>query len=289
VLEKTGMLSYLLICSLHIHPMMQPSSEANQISQTLQVDFDRILCNVLEKYHSFPGFTLLLGSLFLSIKDKTLHNPPSGMIAYLNLVRRQGEGYLLDDIGFSTIYEAGGWSAGAPEFLTYLIELLENPERSGTHFFHQQRYTTAAKECLQLCLCSYRHFSKGAMGSSHGDRALRRSKPSAYRARMGVHGRILEARQHFKAQLKASIYIVQDNSFPENSPEHKHYQSKAYQWALGLLPHFLEKSGISLELAEVLRTCTFTMMAQQFPRRKRLVKKAIAKYLLQVESAVGNA
>jgi hypothetical protein len=49
--------------------MMQPSSEANNISQTLQVDFDRILCNMLEKHHSFPGFTLLLGSLFLYIKD----------------------------------------------------------------------------------------------------------------------------------------------------------------------------------------------------------------------------
>jgi hypothetical protein len=98
---------------------MQPSSEANQISQTLQVDFDRILCNVLEKYDSFPGFTLLLGSLFPSIKNMRLYSSPPGMVAYLNLVRRRGEGYFLDDIGFSGINEAGGYLSGTPEFLTY--------------------------------------------------------------------------------------------------------------------------------------------------------------------------
>ena len=160
---------------------MQLSSEANQIFQTHQVDFDRILCNVLEKYDSFPGFTLLLGSLFPSIKNMIeLYYPPSGMVAYLNLVRRRGEGYLLDDIRFHRITEVGGWSNGTPEFLAYLTELLGNPERSGTRFFDQQRYTTAAKECLQLCLCSHHNFSKGVLKSSHHDRELRRNKPSAW-------------------------------------------------------------------------------------------------------------
>jgi hypothetical protein len=272
--------------SPHIHSMMQPSSEAYQISQTLQVDFDRILCNVLKKHYSFSGFTLLLGGLLQCIIQ---HAFPPGMVAYLYLVRQRGEGYILDDIGFSGITETGGCTSGTPEFFTYLTQLLKNSKRSGTHFFDQHRYTTAAKECLELCLCSYLHFSKGAMESGHHDRALRRSKPSAWRAQMGVHGRISEARHHFKVQLKASIYIIQDTSFPENSPEHEYCRSLSYRWALDLLPFFLENSGISLELAEVLRRRTFTTMAQQFPWRRRLAKEAIAKYLLRVESAVDNS
>jgi len=269
---------------------MQPSSEANNISQTLQVDFDRILCNILEKYHSFPGFALLLGSLFPSIEDiKKLTFPP-GMVTYLYLVRQQGEGYLLDDIKFSGIVQVGGCVNGTQEFLVYLTQLLENPERAGTHVFDQQRYTTAAKECLQLCLCNYRDFSKRATESGHHDRALRRSKPSAWIARMGVRSKIRKSRHQLQVLLKASSrYISQEASFPENSPEHEFYRSMSYQWALDLLPFFLEHSAISLELAEVLRRRNFTTMAQNFPRRTRLAKEAIASYLLRVESAVGGS
>jgi len=273
--------------SLHIYSIMQPSSEAQHI-QTHQMDFDRIICNVLEKYHSFPGFTLLLGSLFPSIEDIKQLNFPPGMVTYLYLVRQRGEGYLLNDIGFSGIIDVQGCGSGTEEFLTYLTQLLENPERSGTHVFDQQRYTTAAKECLELCLCSYRDFSKGATESGHRDKALRRSKPSAWIARMGVRSRIWKARYHLQVLLKLSWgYIRQDASFPENSPKHEFYRSLSYRWALDLLPFFLENSAISSELAEVLRRRTFTTMAPKFPRRWRLAREAIAKYLLRVESAIG--
>ena len=273
--------------SLHIYSMMQPSSEAHHI-QTYQIDFDRILCNVLEKYHSFPGFALLLGSLFPSIEDMRRYNLPPGMVTYLYLIRQRGEGYLLDDIGFYGIVDVHGCAGGTQEFLTYLTQLLENPERAGTHVFDQQRYTTAAKECLQLCLCNYRDFSKRATESGHHDRALHRSKPSAWIARMGVRSRIWKARHHFQVLLKASWGRISiEASFPANSPQHEYYRSMSYWWALDLLPFFLENSAISSELAEVLHRCTFTTMAQKFPRKWRLAREAIAKYLLRVESVIG--
>ena len=291
VFKRAGVLSYLLMCSPHIYSMIQPSSEANKRSQTLQVEFDRILCNELEKHRSFPGLALLLGSLVQSIMnpEKQYIFPP-GMVAYLYLIRRRGEGHILDDIGFSGISASIGSRIGTPEFLTYFTQLLESPERSGTHVFDQQRYTTAAKECLQLCLCSYRDFSKEATESGHRDKALRRSKPSVWIARMGVHSRIRKGRHNLQAfRLKAVRYVAQYISFPENSPEHEYYRSLSYQRALDLLPFFLENSAISLDLAEVLNRCAFTTMAWQFPRKRRLAKEAIPKYLLRVESAVGNS
>ena len=265
--------------------IQQPS----HILQTLEVDFDRILCDILDKYHSFPRLTLLLGSLLQSsINTRKLPLFPPGMVASLYLVRQRGEGHVLDDTGFSGIHGINSCNGGTPEFLTYLAQLLENSERSGPRVFDQQRYAAAAKECLQLFLCSYHHFSKGV---GHRDRALRRNKPAAWMARMGLRNRsrIQKGRHHFKVLLKASMYIIQDPSFPEDSPQHEYYRSLSYRWALDLLPSFLENSAISLELAEVLRRRTFTTMAQQFPRRKRLAKDAITKYLLQVESAVGNS
>ena len=283
------MSSYLAMRFLHTYSMMQPSSEAHRISQTLQVDLDRILCDVLEKYYSFPGFTLLLGSLLHRINIKQPYVFPPGMVASLCLVRQCGGGHILDDIEFSGIDGIDSFLEGTRGFLTYLTQLLENPERSGTCIFDQQRYMDAAKECLQLYLCYHHYFSKGAMEPGHRDRALRRSRPSAWIARMGVHSRIWKARHHVKAQLKASIYIRQYAFFPESYAHHEYYRSLSYGWALDLLPLFLENSAISLELAELLHRRTFTTMAQQFSRRKRLAKEAITKYLLRVESGAGNS
>jgi len=124
------MLSNLLVRSLHIYSMMQPSSEAQRVSQALQVDFDRILSNVLKKYYFFPGFTLLLGSLLQSVSNtKRRAIFPPGMVASLYLVRRRGEGYILDDIGLSGIDGNDSFSGNTPGFLTYLTQLLEHPER----------------------------------------------------------------------------------------------------------------------------------------------------------------
>ena len=128
------MLSQVLMRLLEIYSMMQLSSEADYISRTVQVDLDRILWTVLEKYHSFPGFTLLLGSLLhFIINTKQRDTYPPGMVADLYLVRRRGEGHILDDLGFFGLITVH-WHvfiAGTPVFLTYFTELLENPERSG--------------------------------------------------------------------------------------------------------------------------------------------------------------
>ena len=269
---------------------MQPFPEADHIYQTVQTDFDKMLCNALEKYHSHPGFTLLLGSILqhTNVKYQFWHFPP-GLVASLCLVRQQGEGHILDDNGFSGITETyHGGAHGTTEFLAYFVQLLEN---HGTHAFDQHRYATAAKECLELCLCSHHKFSKGLTESACRDKVMLRNKPWAWKAQLGVHSRIWKAMRHLTIRrqwksLKARIFIWQHTSFPQSSSVYEYYRFLLYQWRLDLLPIFLEKSAISLELANVLRTRTFTTMAQRFPRRMRLAREAIAAYLLRFEESV---
>ena len=288
---------HLCILYIFIYSTTQPLSEANDLCHTLQVDLDKVLCDVLEKYQSFPGFALLLGSFLWytsSYQDNTMLLFPSAMVAFIYVVRQKGEGHILDDIGLSGYISTGGCEIGTPEFLSYLSELLENNERSGTSFFDQQKYTIASKECLQLYLCSHHNFSKKAPESSQGDKALRRSKPWAWISRLGVHSRIWKARNHVKIQQRKHLSDLTTHqirqhaaSFIRNPSEHE-YQSLAYQWALDLLPFLLERSAVSLELADVLHNCTFTTMAQKFPQRMRLAKAAIKRYLLQVEESAGS-
>ena len=257
-----------------------------------------MLCNVLEKYHSFPGFTLRLGSICQYMSAKKLYTLLIGILASSYLIRQRGEGHILDDTGLfganRIIFQHRDvyLLSGAREFFSYLTGFLENPERSGPSFFDQQRCTTAAKECLQLYLCNHHSFSKATTEFACRDKAMHRYKPWEWVARLGVHSPIWKARHHFKVQqrnfVKARV-IHQNISYPENSPQHQYCRSLSYRWALDLLPFLLERSAVSLELADILRGCTFTMMAWGFPRRRRLAKKAIAKYILRVESVADEA
>jgi hypothetical protein len=301
VFEKAGMPSshsFVLCMLVFTHFMIQPLSEADHICQTLQVHFNSMLCNVLEKYYSFPGFTLLLRGFCQYIGAKQPYTLGAGILASSYLIRWQGEGHILDDTGLLGAFAIDfnvkeiSFLYGAKEFFSYLTGFLKNPEHSGTCFFDQKCYATAAQECLQLYLCSHHNFSKGSTEFSHHDKALCRTKPWEWVARLGVHSRIWKARHHFKVQQHNSVKaqtITQDNFYPENSPEHQKLRSLLYRWALDLLPFFLERSAISLELANLLHSCTFTTMAWKFPRRRRLAKEAIVKYLLQVGSAAGEA
>ena len=252
-----------------------------------------MLCNVLEKYHHFPGFALLLGGLLWYTNTNPSKTFTARWIAAFLYFVRQRQRHISDDLGFSGFPKAGFHYCilqyGTDQFCADFSELLENPGRAGTHVFDQQRYATAAKECLELCLCSHRNFSKGTMEFACRDKGLRRRQPWAWIARLGIHSRIRKARQHSVRQQKWEITVDQFASLSENSPEHEYYRSLAYRLALNLFPFLLEKSAISLELAEVLRRRTFTTMAKKFPRRRKLANEAITKYLLRVASVVGDS
>jgi len=243
-----------------------------------------MLCNVLEKYYSWPGFSLRLGSILQYRNSKSPLSLCPGILASSYLVRQSGEEQLLD-----VIYSRRGYILGISDvFINYFAELLENPGRSGTAGFDQHRYMTAAKECLQLCLCSHHSFSMGAMESTLRDKTLRRYKPFAWRTRLGFHSRIQKGLNYVQVKLFNRWSIQDPSSLPKNSLQFEFYLYLSYQWALDLFPFLLAKSATSLELAKALHCPTFAMMAQRFPRRMRLVKEAIGRYLLRVEPVEGN-
>jgi hypothetical protein len=82
-----------------------------------------VLFNALEKYHSRPGFALLLGNIlqYTKFKHESFKFPP-GLVASLYLIRQQGQGHILDDWGINI-------GLHASKILPYFIELLENPEQ----------------------------------------------------------------------------------------------------------------------------------------------------------------
>jgi hypothetical protein len=290
-LERIGV---ILFSSYNLCALIDPTkqlAEADHILRAVRFNCDKMLRNTLAKYHALPGCALFLAGL---LQHANTGGPESffpEIVTSLYLGRQRGEGYIFDDTELSELLNSRPQgkmcTTGTLEFLAYFAELLEDPERSKTHFFDSQSYATASKECLQLCLSNHRRFSKGMLESDHGDKALRRSKPFAWIRQLGVHTRIRKCRRQLNVRqrksLKRRITIDQYVSLAIDSPEYEYYRSLSYRWALDLLPFLLERSSISLELAGVLRRSTFARMAQKFPRRARLAKEAITRYLLLVQ------
>ena len=284
------------LCAL-IDPMKQ-LAEADHILQAVRFNCDKMLRNTIAKYHSLPGFALFLAGLLQHARTDTggVETFFPAIVTSLYLGRRRGEGFIFDETELSALLNSRPQgkmcTTGTLEFLAYFAELLEDPERSKTHFFDSQSYATASKECLQLCLSNHRRFSNGMLESDHRDKALRRSKPFVWIRRLGVHTRIRKCRRQLNVRqrklLKHRITIDQYASLAIDSPEYEYCRSLSYRWALDLLPFLLERSAISLELAGVLDCCTFTRMAQKFPRRTRSAKEAITRYLLLVQRGMDD-
>ena len=192
---------HLFIVCVLMYSTKQPLPEAAPTFQALQVEFDRIVCDVLEKNCSFPGFTLLLGSIFQDMSTGfNSYLPGIKWFSYLAFQSRD-----LDFPRFSLILNTHflnhSFNPGSAMFSTYLREFLENPGRSGTHLFNPQRYATAVKECLLLCLCSHHYFSRRVTESACYNRMLCRNKPWLWRGRSGVRSRIRKSRHWLIVQL----------------------------------------------------------------------------------------
>jgi hypothetical protein len=276
--------------------MTQSLSESDHICQTFQVHFDGMLCNVLEKYHHFPGFALLLGTLlrYISIMKRGLGDPSifriaPGITASLYLVR-QRQGHILDDVGFYGIWRASFRGVtlqnGTDEFCAYFAKLLKNPGRSGTHVFDQQRYATAAKECLELCLCSHHNFSKGTVEftcykGAPEEQTLGVDSPDwGSTAGYGKPGSIWFDCGQLSINMLPFLKPLPSTNTTDPWRTNGHWMCSHSFW---------RNRTFRLELADVLRRRTFTTMAYSFPRRRRSAKEAITKYLLRVESAVGGS
>ena len=118
--------------------MIQPLSEANHICQTIQVPFDRMLYSVLEKYYSFPAFTLLLGSLCQHMNTEQPYTFGASIVASSYFVQQWGNGHILDDTGLSGAYginpefEQVHLYLSTKAFFSYLTGFLKNPEQLGS-------------------------------------------------------------------------------------------------------------------------------------------------------------
>lgn len=238
-----------------------------------------MLGNILEQHSHYPGVALLLGTL---LEHKRIGYPqtqfPTPIVPLHPLFILYGTEFW----GGVELYIEKEVRSHQ-EFFNYFAGLLEDPQRSKAYFFDEQRYVAASKECIQLCLSRHSTFSRGAVEFAHWDNMLRRNKPSQWISKLGVHSRIRKGRRYVKSRQLKSLKAL-DQSVPA---ENEYSRALSYRWALGLLPSFLEKSATSLELAEVLRGCTFTTMGLKFPWRMRLAQEAVFEYLSRIDSWLG--
>ncbi|KDR79541.1 hypothetical protein GALMADRAFT_1244311 [Galerina marginata CBS 339.88] len=159
------------------------------------------------------------------------------------------------------------------EYRQFILEFLEDPNRSGVYALNSQRYTTAAvyflkhisnysEQMLLLYDTPGRKF-KRQINLPWLWRKLVHQAPSSEAARI--------LKWQLKRQSRPAIYRL--------------YQSqRVFRLALRGLVHVLPKSDISEELTALARRQKFGLFSRKATRRIRTVTREIARYLAGVDA-----
>ncbi|KIM37526.1 hypothetical protein M413DRAFT_257021 [Hebeloma cylindrosporum] len=168
------------------------------------------------------------------------------------------------------------------EYLKYLYNLLEEPKRSGIYALNAQTFAGAVMECLSLYLCNRAFFQKRRSRFEPWRARRRRTSPWLWRMRFGP------CNIYHRNHPKAGTFDRRRGSRPVASPGLEDYQVALYEWALIVLPFFLENSAVSPDLAEHLSRSTFSINSVRFPYLTRRARLAISTYLLRVKVSQGE-
>jgi hypothetical protein len=165
------------------------------------------------------------------------------------------------------------------EYLEYLFDLLEKPERSGAYALSGQMFASAVRDCLDLYLCNRRLLQKRRSRCDRWHAGMRRMIPWLWRVRFGIPN----VYHRKRLGRKSRVFNICRGSHRVSFPGVEGYQLALYEWALIVLPFFLENSLVSRELADHSSRSTFSMVSVRFPHLTRLAKVAILTYSMRAQ------
>jgi hypothetical protein len=237
----------------------------------------------LKKYGSHHSFRWSICSLRYFIGSKARDSLVPYLASMLILAQNEGNEEFFEDMGFAGLLKTHSITSTIEprgiQYLEYLYDLLEKPERSGSYALNSQMFANAVRHCLELYLCNRRlEFQKRRSQCDRWYAGRRRETPWIWRVRFGTRSIYHPKRPG----QKAKSFNTCRGSRPVAFSGVEGYQLALYEWALIVLPFFLESSELSPELADYLDRSTFLMVSVRFPYLTRLAKVAISKYSMRV-------
>lgn len=201
----------------------------------------------------------------------------------LILGQNEGNQEFFEDMGFAGLLKTHSITSTIEprgiEYLEYLCDLLEKPERSGAYTLDGQMFASAVRDCLDFYLCNRRLLQKRRSRCDRWHYRMRRTTPWLHRVRFGT----LNVYHQKRPGRKTRVFNPSRGSRRVAFPGVEGYQLASYEWALMVLPFFLENSVVSLELADYLSHSTFSIVSVRFPHLTRLAKVAISTYSIRAQ------
>ena len=240
----------------------------------------------LNKYRSYRSFGWSICSLQHFIRSKTRDSLIPYLASMLILGKAEGNEEFFESMGFAGLLKTHSITSTIEsrgiKYLKYLYDLLEEPERSGDYTLNGQMFASAVRECLDLYLCNRSFLQKQRSRFNRWRDGMRRTTPWLWRVRFGTRNR-----NHPWRKIRA--FNTCHGSRPLAPPGMEGFRIALYEWALMVFPFFLERSTVSLELAEYLSRSTFSIVSVRFPYLTRLAKVAILKYSMRAKAFVSHS
>jgi len=250
-----------------------------------------MIIDKLNKYRSsHRSFGWSICSLRYFTGSKTRQSLIPYLASMLILGKTEGNAEFFENMGFAGLLNTHSITCTIEprgiKYLEYLYDLLEDPKRSGDCALNGQMFANAVGECLELYLCNRHLLQKQRSQFDRRHATMRRTTPWLWRVRFGT--RNAYHRNHPRRKTRAAFNICR-RSRALAPPGIEAFQIALYEWALIVFPFFLERSTVSLKLADHLSRSTFSIVSARFPYLTRLAKVAILKYSIRAKALVSHS
>ncbi|KDR69371.1 hypothetical protein GALMADRAFT_919068 [Galerina marginata CBS 339.88] len=215
----------------------------------------------MEKVYSDPALTALV-----TMAERKVHHINSRWYTP-TLDKAQSA---LDKLGFSSHVQQYSLEYGQ-----FILEFLEDPNRSGRYLLNGQRYAEAA---VYFLVDISNHTEQIPPSNNTTKRKIERRKNLPWLWRKLVQ----QARSSESAQIVKWWPLEQEEMYI--TPYRRVYSEVSFRLAMIFLVHALPKSDISEELTALARRQKFGPLSRKDACRKKAVAREIARYLARVDA-----
>ena len=246
----------------------QTFEDAEQLSKhQQQLSFDHIGNEIIRQVYLEANLTALVSITRLLVCSRPWYQRDDNPMDHIFKLDPDQQQEILRKIGFKSVER---------NYLELLADYLEDERKSGIYALTGVRYASATIFFLEYTHSHLKQETRSKNSLHKHNR--RRNTPWMWQQQIGKRS----LREKFRV-IRRNLPLVADGEIEPSIRDKRPIEIPAFRFALECLLHVIPRSSRSEELINCALRHTFGPLSRRYPRRTKLVKRELDKYLARME------